>query len=59
MEVIGYTWLSASLIFIGLLFKGGKIETAIKWIFIVNGILGVIAPIQAGYTPRFLAVLTH
>ena len=24
-----------------------KIETAIKWIFVVNGILGIIAPIQA------------
>ncbi len=47
MEALGYTWLSISMIFIGLLFKGGRIETAIKWIFIVNGILGAIAPIQA------------
>jgi|GEM_PF-1085805 len=47
MEVLGYTWLCVSLICFGLLFKGGKTETAIKWIFIVNGVLGVIAPIQA------------
>jgi hypothetical protein len=47
MEALGYTWLSISLIFVGLLFKGGWMETAIKWIFVVNGILGAIAPIQA------------
>ncbi|HTX43366.1 MAG TPA: hypothetical protein VMC61_01460, partial [Methanocella sp.] len=47
MEVLGYTWLSASMIFIGLLFRGGKMEAAIMWIFIVNGVLGVIAPVQA------------
>jgi hypothetical protein len=47
MEALGYTWLSISMIFVGLLFKGGWTETSIKWIFVVNGILGAIAPIQA------------
>ncbi len=47
MEILGYTWLSLSMIFIGFLFSGGKIETVIKWIFVVNGVLGVIAIIQA------------
>ncbi len=47
MEALGYTWLSISMIFVGLLFTGGWKETAIKWIFVVNGILGAIAPIQA------------
>jgi hypothetical protein len=47
MEVLGYTWLSVSLIFVGLLFHGGKMATAIKWIFIVNGVLGIFALIQA------------
>jgi hypothetical protein len=46
MEVLGYTWLSVSLLCIGLLFKGGKIAAAIKWIFIVNGVLGVFALVQ-------------
>ncbi|MFA0833769.1 MAG: hypothetical protein ACC609_07145 [Methanobacterium formicicum] len=47
MEILGYTWLSMSMIFTGLLFSDGKMETTIKWIFMVNGILGVVAIIQA------------
>ncbi len=47
MEILGYTWLSLSLIFMGLIFSGGKMEALIKWIFVVNGVLGVIATIQS------------
>lgn len=47
MEVLGYTWLSLSMIFIGFLFSGGKMEAAVKWIFVINGILGIVAIIQA------------
>lgn len=42
--VLRYTWLSVCLIFWDycLTWKNG---TTIKWIFVINGILGVVAPI--------------
>jgi hypothetical protein len=47
MEVLGYTWLSASLIFMGFCLPAVKWKNTIKWNFVVNGIFGIIAPIQA------------
>lgn len=46
METLGYTFLSLSMIFSGLLFKGSKTKAAIRWIFLVNGIYGVWAPFE-------------
>lgn len=43
MEVLGYTFLSFSMICSGLLFRGSGARRAIRWIFLVNGIWGVWA----------------
>ena len=46
METLGYTFLSLSMIFSGLLFRGSKTKAAIRWIFLINGIWGVWAPFE-------------
>ena len=46
LETLGYTFLSISMIFSGLLFKGGGVRTAVRWIFLINGIWGVWAPFE-------------
>ena len=46
LEVLGYTFLSLSLIFSGLLFRGGRLKAAVRWIFLVNGIWGVWAMVE-------------
>ena len=46
LETLGYTFLSMSMIFSGLLFRGSRIRLAVRWIFLVNGIWGVWAPFE-------------
>ncbi len=46
LETLGYTFLSMSIIFSGLLFRGGKVRAVVRWIFLVNGIWGVWAPFE-------------
>lgn len=46
LETLGYTFLSMSMIFSGLLFKGSKVRAVVRWIFLVNGIWGVWAPFE-------------
>jgi hypothetical protein len=47
LEVLGYTFLSISMVFSGLLFKGSRVKAWIRWIFIINGILGIWAIFEA------------
>lgn len=46
MEALGYFFLSVSMIFSGMLFKGTKARAWVRWIFIINGILGIWAMLE-------------
>ncbi|MCR3758589.1 hypothetical protein KYB31_06210 [Clostridium felsineum] len=46
IEILGYTFLNIALLFLAPVFNGSKTKLVIKWIFIVNGILGIIAFFQ-------------
>jgi len=46
IEILGYTFLSIAMLILAPIFNGSKIKITIKWIFIINGFLGIIAPLQ-------------
>lgn len=41
IEVLGYGFMGLATLFASWVFKSGKLETAIRWLFIINGILGI------------------
>ena len=48
IEILGYFFLGLSTLFAAPVFGSGKVERLVKWLFVVNGILGILTPI--GYT---------
>lgn len=46
LEVLGYGFLSASMIFSAFLFGGSKAMLAIRWIFLINGVWGIWAMVE-------------
>jgi len=45
IEVLGYFFMGLSTLFAAPVFGSGRIESLIKWLFIANGILGILTPI--------------
>jgi hypothetical protein len=45
IEVLGYFFMGLSTLFAAPVFGKGKIEGLVRWLFVVNGILGILTPI--------------
>ena len=45
IEVLGYFFMGLSTLFTAAVFGSGKVESLVKWLFIANGILGILTPI--------------
>jgi hypothetical protein len=45
IEVLGYFFMGLSTLFAAPVFGSGRIESMIKWLFVANGILGILTPI--------------
>jgi hypothetical protein len=41
IEVLGYFFMGLSTLFIAQIFQSGKLEKAIRWLFVFNGVLGI------------------
>ncbi len=41
IEVLGYFFMGLSTLFIAPIFQSGKLEKAIRWLFVFNGVLGI------------------
>jgi hypothetical protein len=50
IEVLGYFFMGLSTLFAAPVFESGKIENLIKWLFVGNGILGILTPIGYGFS---------
>ena len=48
IEVLGYFFMGLSTLFTAPVFESGRIESLIKWLFVANGILGILTPIGYG-----------
>ena len=42
METLGYGFLGVATLWIAPVFCGGRLESAIRWLFVANGVLGVL-----------------
>jgi len=51
IEVLGYFFMGLATLFAAPVFSSGRIENIIKWLFVVNGVLGILTPI--GYVFNF------
>jgi hypothetical protein len=45
IEVLGYFFMGLSTLFTAAVFGSGKVESLVKWLFVANGILGILTPI--------------
>jgi hypothetical protein len=45
IEVLGYFFMGLSTLFAAPVFGSSKVESLIKWLFVANGILGILTPI--------------
>ena len=45
IEVLGYFFMGLSTLFAAPIFGKGKVESLVKWLFVANGILGILASI--------------
>jgi hypothetical protein len=45
IEVLGYFFMGLSTLFAAPVFGSGKVESLVRWLFVVNGILGILTPI--------------
>jgi len=45
IEVLGYFFMGLSTLFAAPVFGSGRVESLVKWLFIANGILGILTPI--------------
>ena len=45
IEVLGYFFMGLSTLFAAPVFKSGKTESLVKWLFAANGILGILTPV--------------
>lgn len=48
IEVLGYFFMGLSTLFAAPVFGSGRIENLVKWLFVANGILGILTPIGYG-----------
>ena len=48
IEILGYFFMGLATLFTAPVFGSGKIETLIKWLFVANGVLGILTPIGYG-----------
>jgi len=51
IEVLGYFFMGLSTLFAAPVFESGRTESLVKWLFVANGILGVLTPV--GYAFNF------
>jgi hypothetical protein len=51
IEVLGYFFMGLSTLFAAPVFGSGRIENLIKWLFVANGILGILTPIGYALLP--------
>jgi hypothetical protein len=45
IEVLGYFFMGLSTLFAAPVFGSGRVESLVKWLFVANGILGILTPI--------------
>jgi hypothetical protein len=45
IEVLGYFFMGLSTLFAAAVFGSGKVQSLVKWLFVANGILGILTPI--------------
>jgi len=45
LEILGYFFMGLSTLFAAPVFSLGRVESLIKWLFVANGILGILTPI--------------
>jgi hypothetical protein len=45
IEVLGYFFMGLSTLFAAPVFGSSKVESLVKWLFVANGILGILTPI--------------
>ena len=48
IEVLGYFFMGLSTLFAAPVFGSSRIENLIKWLFVANGVLGILTPIGYG-----------
>jgi hypothetical protein len=44
-EVLGYFFMGVSTLFAAPVFGSGRLERCVKWLFVINGVLGLLTPI--------------
>ena len=54
LESIGYAFLSLATLFINPVFCGGRLESWIRWLFIINGVIGIFGAIVAPFDQPML-----
>lgn len=47
-EILGYFFMGLTTLFTAPVFGAGRIEKLIKWLFVANGVLGILTPIGYG-----------
>ena len=48
IEVLGYFFMGLATLFAAPVFGSSRTEKAIKWLFVANGVLGILTPIGYG-----------
>jgi hypothetical protein len=48
IEILGYFFMGLTTLFTAPVFGAGRIEKLIKWLFVANGVLGILTPIGYG-----------
>ena len=54
LETLGYAFLSLATLFVSQVFSGGKLESWIRWLFIVSGAVGIFGVIVAPFDQPYL-----
>jgi hypothetical protein len=54
LETLGYTFLSLATLFVSQVFSGGKLESWIRWLFIVSGAVGIFGVLVAPFDQPYL-----
>jgi len=54
LETLGYAFLSLATLFASQVFSGGKLESWIRWLFIVSGAVGIFGVLVAPFDQPFL-----
>ena len=54
LETIGYSFLSLATLFVSPIFSGGKLESWIRWLFIISGAMGIFGAIVAPFDQPYL-----